>query len=67
MHNVQLVRLCMEAYENIKWHYEFRTWLEYGRAMIYISYAVSHIAISITETHSTDDHIDTRLVEYGIG
>ena len=47
----------METYENIKL-YLFRTWLEYGRAMRYISYAVSHIAISITEIHSTDEHID---------
>lgn len=47
-----------EIYKNIKWYYEFRTYLEYDRAMRYVSYAVSHIAISITETHSTDDHID---------
>ena len=48
----------METYKNIKWHYEFRTWLGYSRAMRYIGYAVSHIAMSITEIHSTDEHID---------
>ena len=47
----------METYKNIKL-YLFRTWREDGRAMRYISYAVSHIAISITEIHSTDEHID---------
>ena len=57
----------METYKNIKWHYEYRTWLEFGGVMKYISYTVLHIATSITEIHSTDDHIDTGLVEYGIG
>lgn len=48
----------MEEYKNIKLLDECCPWFKYDEAIQHITYAVSHIAISIIETHSTEEHID---------
>ena len=48
----------METYKNIKLLDECCPWFKYDKAIQHITCAVSHIAISIIETHSTEEHID---------